>query len=184
MFDPIDIGWMAGILDGEGSIVLVQNSAVRKSDGRRSVMPRIYMAVTDFEILERYTQILSKWGIAYTYTTLKYNVESGDWSPKVNVNIHRHDAVIKLLEIVLPHLTTKKARAELILEYTKWRQEHSEELNYRGGPIDTSCQDIEQEFWRQYREIYAGRGRKKILARKRDLREAILLPNTPIYFPD
>lgn len=184
MYDPIELGWMAGILDGEGSVVLVQNSTVRKADGRRAIVPRIYMSVADFEILEQYTTILTKWGISYTYTKMKYNVDDGDWSPKVNINIHRYDAVVQLLEIVTPHLTVKRKRAELILDYTHWRQENYRGLQHRYGKVDTTLYDQEYSYWNTYREIYAGRGKTKHLIHRRDLREAILIPNTPIHFPN
>ncbi len=178
-----DVGWMAGILDGEGAVVLVRASTIRKSDGRRSISSRVYMAVTDFEILAKYTRLLTEWGIDYTYTTMKYQVDDGDWMPKVNVNISKQDAVIKLLQIVLPYLTCKKDRAQLILDYTLWRKEHSDKLRFRYGTIDKSLQDEEQTYWERYREVFAGRGLKLNAGRKRDLREAVLKPSTPIYFP-
>lgn len=181
--DAYDVGWLAGIIDGEGSAVLVQGSAVRKTDGRRPISPRVLMCVTDFHILHKYTTLLTQWGVRYTYIP-QYVDTRGDRTGKITVTVHRIDSVITLLDIIIPHLSLKKERAQLVRELAAWKLAHREDMMRRYKTLDPAVLDAEQEFWTRYREIYAGRGGKLFRERNRDLREAVIKADTPIYFPD
>jgi len=175
--NPYDIGWLAGILDGEGSVVLVQHSEVRSSDGRRGISPRLLLAVADFSILQKYTSLLSELGIPYGYVR---QLPGGRRQHTiVQVWIANHEAIIKLLKLVLPYLTLKQRQAEFIVRFCEWKMENSERLCQRGGPIDRSIQDKEQTWWTEYRTVYMGKAR----SHARDLDEAIREKATPIRWP-
>lgn len=180
--NEVDLGWMAGILDGEGSVVLVRNSYVRKSDGRRSISPRVLMAVTDFSIVKKYTTILSNLGVDYTYVLQRYDRPNGDkYLPKINVNVHKLESVVLLLENVTPLLTLKRKAAELVLEYARWRLEFGYLLAYnKEGSISRKHQDIEQTYWKRYREVFVGKAK----SHKRDLSEAVMTNSVPLHWPD
>lgn len=184
--DASDIGWIAGLIDGEGSIVLVRPSYIRKSDGRRAVCPRILVAVCDFLILEKYTKLLSELGINYGYVKQDKYIKSGSrWSrpnPVIHVYIASQESIVKLLEIVTPHLTLKRRNANLVLEFTKWRLENGKSLAFRSSKdgISKDLQDCEQSFWSRYLVECSGKAR----SHTRSLMEAVINHGTPIHWPD
>jgi len=173
---PQDVGWLAGLLDGEGSIVLVRGSSDRKSDGRRSVLPRIVVAVADFEILKKYTTLLSSLGINYGYVKQAH----GRRHPIIHVWVAQHNSIVRLLTVVLPFLTLKARAARFVLDYTNWRITNHDNLCYRGGPILRAVQDKEQEFWETYQQVYMG----KAVSHSRSLLDAVADKSVPLHWPD
>jgi len=184
--NDFDIGWIAGLLDGEGSIVLVRPSYVRKSDSRRAVTPRILVAVCDFLILQKYTTLLSELGINYGYVKQDKFVKKGArWSrpnPVIHVYIAHQESIVKLLELVYDHLTLKKRNASLVIEFTKWRIENGSKMSFRSHAreIDRSIQDTEQSYWTRYLDGCAGKAR----SHERSIMDAVAEHGLPLRWPD
>jgi len=120
--DPIEVGWVAGILDGEGSCGLYE--VRNKGNGTQSLGIKISVTSTEFSLLRRLSEIYSRWGVHYYYTLNRHQGKKGreHWHDSVAITVCRINSVVRLLRIVLPYLTCKKPRAELILEFAEWKQ--------------------------------------------------------------
>lgn len=106
------IGWLAGILDGEGSIAFSR---------RGELNPQCFVAVkaTDPFMIERVSSILSTLGVRYTYDTKAgTNVEK----PNIRIKVSSSAGVEAVLSNCLSYLTTKRDEAEVMLNYLTWRK--------------------------------------------------------------
>lgn len=130
----IDIGWLAGIMDGEGTISLAKNSNV---DGRaRFRTPILSMTSTDREILER-VQGLCGGCICEVKKTHKHPT----WKPAWIWKISGANKVIEILRIIAPHMTcpAKVERARLLVDIYP-------EITLRGGNYTPEQKLIKSDF--------------------------------------
>lgn len=104
----IDIGWTAGIIDGEGSVIAGPRP---KQKGRISVgwYTRVSVANTDIRMLEK---LKSLWG-GYISGA---KVNRPDRCLDIYAWSINHKKVIPFLEQIEPHLIVKRKQAELVLE--------------------------------------------------------------------
>jgi hypothetical protein len=111
---PFDIGYIAGIIDGEGTITILKNRDNRNRSGYcyRQV---VQVANTNRDVIEWLRQTT---GLGYVA------VCNGNNGRKFYAwRIHGKDAS-KLLPIILPCLKIKRKNAELLLEYQKIMRPH------------------------------------------------------------
>jgi hypothetical protein len=181
-YDPYEVGWVAGLIDGEGSIVLVPSYHKRKLDGKTPVSARVMVAVCDFSILEKYTQILHKWGIAFGHSLQHYDPSHGQystWHDKIMIQIWKQDSIVKLLEIITPHLTLKRGVAEHVIDFARWRFSHH--LKVVKGKIINPEILVEEEYYStKYQQAYKGKARSHI----RPLSETIRVNSMPLRWQD
>ena len=128
--------YIAGIIDGEGSIML------QKFHKNEYPSPCVSVASTTLELL--------KW--------IKKTVGNGVIKHKKNYNIDKHkdcysyvikyDMAIKLLNEIYPYLIieVKKRRAEMILKYYK-------NLTPRNGKYSDEMLDAKRKFYEEYINI-------------------------------
>jgi hypothetical protein len=112
---PVEqLGWVAGIIDGEGYIGLVPNFQKGRVVG---IMPRIDISSTTPIMQERLASVLGM-GLLY-YKRKRENrpkeKPQTSWSTWSNCNVG------PLLQVILPHLVVKKPIAEIVLEHCKRR---------------------------------------------------------------
>lgn len=108
----IEIGYIAGILDGEGCIYInrrkLTNTGRRKTPGYGV---KVIVSTTSYELVE--------WLIAYAQlTSICYNQPKGNRKPKWLCTWNSRKAEW-LLGLVLPHLVIKAQQAKLGLELCK-----------------------------------------------------------------
>jgi hypothetical protein len=89
-----ELGWIAGIIDGEGSICLVKNT--------RQV--RISVGNTDKKMIDRLLFLCGGSCYARTHHNPKYK-------PCWTWVLFKQNQVLWLLNCIIPHLVTKKAKA-------------------------------------------------------------------------
>lgn len=128
---PEDIGWLAGIIDGEGSVYVSKNA-------RGFIGHNIQIIGSDLSLLNKCVEIIRKFddgkGLPTTYRLKKYK-EGMFKTNKVmyDISIHRQGHLKNLLEALLPHLTEKKSKAAVLLNFL---QNHSRRKWYRGDEIE------------------------------------------------
>lgn len=122
------IGWLAGIIDGEGCIVAGWRYYKAESDSGKYkhhvARVNLYMWLTisnsNVYLLKRVSELYKKIpGVGFCYTTAK-NKKNSSWV--INLNTTGKGSTKKVLELVLPHLTAKKSQAETMLELIDYRQ--------------------------------------------------------------
>lgn len=121
------IGWLAGIIDGEGCITAGWRYYKPESDSGKykhhTQRATLYMWLTvsnsNSHLLQRVSEIYKKIpGVGFCYTVAK-NKKNNHWI--ININTTGKGSTRKILELVLPHLTVKKLQAETMLELIDYR---------------------------------------------------------------
>lgn len=125
-----EIGWLAGILDGEGSILLFLG--VKKGGKLNNVSPQVTVGNTEKEMIEEYVRLLKRIpaGVHVVSRQPKCGGIPSTMTPKrakkykllyaaSSVGFSRVKAI---LDVVTPCLiTSKKRKAELILKFINQR---------------------------------------------------------------
>lgn len=120
-----NIGWLAGILDGEGSIAFSRR-------GGANLQPYVWVKSTCPFMIERISNIFSAMKVKFTYTTEEY--ENENWKPAIKIRIGGVDGIEAVLKTCLPYLTTKRDEANAMLSYISWRKtlpKHTSNSNHR-----------------------------------------------------
>lgn len=100
--NPYDIGWLAGIIDADGTV------AIGKSCGKW-LIPIIQVKNKDVRVIERCISIIGEG----CYVTKP----GGCYQLKVNGMPNMYSLLLR----ITPHMTRKRRQAELLLEYLKSR---------------------------------------------------------------
>lgn len=105
-----ELGWLAGILDGEGSLAISINST------HRSIYPVITVTSVGREIIDKCEVIAIKMGAEYT---VKHEIphKGRELTPHSLFRIATARRLKYFLPIIQPYLTVKKPHARIILEF-------------------------------------------------------------------
>jgi hypothetical protein len=152
--EMLELGYLAGLLDGEGSIGLRAN---KRNDGKWiNVGPYVVIYGTDRRPLDRAAKtieaIVGKPPKFYTY---KNNGVGPNVKPMNKLHVGGQADILRLLDKVLPQLRTDKAeRAEIVRRWCAARQ--ADDRTYRVSD-SSSGEDILNEWYTTY-------GRREALA--------------------
>jgi len=112
------LGYIAGILDGEGSILLLRSSC------RARIYPRVVVGMSDHVCVGTLQNITSV-GHVYTVEYKKKNCKSiYTWNVQAVLEIYF------LLKAVLPYLITKKERAKVMIDFVERRIQNIPQGSY------------------------------------------------------
>lgn len=139
--NDIELGWLVGIIDGEGSIGITRS----KQKGRYIYTAQIQMANCDLRIMEKYRDLINSLGMSKKMQCECYTRKQ--WQPQYYINIQRQRDVKLLLETVIDHLVGKREQAEIVLEFVNKRIA----ANHRGqkGPYQVTYDGTEEEYCRR-----------------------------------
>jgi hypothetical protein len=120
----IEIGWLAGIIDGEGWIgmSLETEHFYRKGYNTRqkSVKVEIKVVNTDPAIIVQTAMIMRKLGVN---PYLRSSSRTGEKRDVYEASIKRMAPVQRVLQVIQPHLVgTKQQRANIMLQFIELRQ--------------------------------------------------------------
>lgn len=108
-----DLGYIAGMLDGEGHITFFS-----KPDRYSSM--HVGITNTNLKIVERCTGIFTEMGCN---PKVYYSDPRPDrWKKRATILLTNQKDCLLFLKTILPHLTGKKERAELAILYIESRQ--------------------------------------------------------------
>lgn len=138
------LAWLAGIIDGEGTITIDYKEP--GTDKRRTVdkygsyHARVTIANTDLHLVEAIAKILEEHEFRY-YVSLTTNIRVSRplaKEPRViaTVAITGMKNCIKILDLILPYLVAKRREGELLKEYCVKRfaqLEHKRPIGIRIG---------------------------------------------------
>lgn len=108
------IAWLAGFFDGEGSVGIYKN-------GNENFYVRMTLTNTDKATLERVQEILEENEIP---SYCKWDQQKPTWKPRWQLLWLGSTKPMKLIDLLLPHLVTKKEQVELAKEYIEGRKEN------------------------------------------------------------
>lgn len=119
-----DLAWLAGIWEGEGSILLYSRT---HSDKRIQITPNVVMSNSDIHIVNKCRKIIEEMGCNFSWREYK---PKGKETYLTQYKISSaHAGNIKIfLEHILPYLVgNKKAYAETLLAFVSRRVEKAKE---------------------------------------------------------
>ena len=141
MVRDVEIGWLAGVIDGEGSITLA-----RRSDSHAF---HVWLTITNtcLPLLERAMDIMVRLGAEKVY--LHYNdrrhlrIGATQKRPCYRIYVGTLPGITTILRAVLPQLTAKRPQAELVLEYAGGRGAYARKrVNARDVEIAQLVSDL------------------------------------------
>lgn len=145
----LDIGWLAGIIDGEGSVSL--SFGMIKAGRLNNLSPRIEVCNTDKEITERFVRIVNAIGSGCYLQAKKESVQSElvrerrglGFKPLYCGKVVGFRRTKKVLDVVTPHLTgEKQSRATMLLAFVNNRMQKTNDLGkHTGGRIAYDAED-------------------------------------------
>lgn len=135
----VDIGWLAGFIDGEGYIG-ISNGGNHPNSKIKTVRVELNVVNTDEAMIQRYVRIIKTLGINPFIKQRKNPKKNG--KPYIQVMVHRMAQCYRLLKAVLPFLTgSKQERGTLIFEFLESRLEKAKILP--GTSIPYTNREIE-----------------------------------------
>ena len=125
MLSPKDIGWLAGLIEGEGCINLGRSNRPRP-DGSRCLTPRLHLAMTDRDVIERVSQLL-RMAVGRTYsrevgTPIKIDRRhrKATHQDLYSTSVYGNRAVQWLMTVYVLLGSRRRAKAREIIAH--WRQ--------------------------------------------------------------
>ena len=118
----IRLAWLAGIVDGEGSIGMYISTKLDKVSGKRVRKQLIGFAnITncDARLIKEASTILTAYGVKHR---LQYMKPRGNRKACWYIQINSLKAVLSFLDVVTPFLVSKKERAELVQAMIRHRR--------------------------------------------------------------
>jgi hypothetical protein len=118
----LDLAWLAGFIDGEGSISMREVTECSRSTGlpRYSYHPRVRYFNTHQPTLAYVRSVLDAHGLGYVVSHSRQN--DARYAPLWTVTVEGLGRCKALLELLVPCLKTKQDDAALVLEYCQLRQ--------------------------------------------------------------
>ena len=102
-----DICWLAGAFDADGTVTIRDQKA-------RTPHPYFDLSNSNDVFIEKTVRVLKSLGVNPHIREQKLNKK---WKTVYRVSLGRQAQVKQILEILLPYLTAKKARASLVIDY-------------------------------------------------------------------
>lgn len=135
--NDVDVGWLAGIIDGEGSI-----SLERKNKGEWKY-PRLSVSSTDIEILQHCVAITGIGTIRPTgIGTIRPKKEvRSNYKPSWVWKVDSKNDTLGILSVVLPYLKCPKKKNRSILLFQDY-----ERLTFPGGNYTEEQKEEKRKF--------------------------------------
>lgn len=116
MANEREIGWLAGIVDGEGHLTVarIHNKARRHPSYR----PCLHITNTDMRILKRVSEIVESVTGCTPYIVKAAKGGNG-YKPVHRVQVDAQYELVALLPVLRPHLVAKAEQASIALEFCK-----------------------------------------------------------------
>lgn len=136
-----DLAWLAGIWEGEGSILLYSRPV---NDKRIQITPSVTVTNTDIHIMNRVRKIVESLGCNFSWR--QYRPKKGTRDCYRYSSAHAHHIKV-FLENILPFMVgEKKAAGETLLAFVSRRVEKAKDQ--KGGLKHLPYDDEDYEFLR------------------------------------
>ena len=156
----VDLAWLAGIVDGEGSILITKNGHKGNYKGHNMVV-QFHITNTCGNIINKSQEIINSLGINCRVYARDYQ-GANKWKVCFRIDISRFKQLKVLLEALLPYLVSKDGQAKLVLRFIDRR------LTKNRTPYEQEDIDIIDEYITKYRKGYLDKSIAKASETKRE----------------
>jgi len=130
---PEDIGWLAGIIDGEASITCNKTHSIPPK-----IVYSIHIVGGDLSLLNKAIRIVNQFddGQGISAKLYKKNYKSSllkSNKQMYHLQIWRQGVLLNLLRVILPHLTEKYLQGARLLNFL---ENHKKGFHFKEGEID------------------------------------------------
>jgi hypothetical protein len=150
MYTAYEIGWLAGILDGEGSLVVFKDK--RANHG---LNVHVTVNMVDKETIDRIGQMFRFFSGDRVPVREKRPLSGFSRRMQYVVDVSSKSGCLRTLEVLTPHLVTKKLQAELIMSILR---RAVLEKKYRCSALDFATFGVIKQLKR-----YSGEARTEAL---------------------
>ena len=124
-----EIGWLCGMVDGEGSLMIVQNQSCKNNT---RWVPRITIVGTHTQTLNYLSNLLDNIELPYHISWRLHNISRASKKASLHswdLRVQGFKRVIRWLNTITPYLITKQRQAEFLLDFCNSRinQNHLDE---------------------------------------------------------
>lgn len=122
-----ELAYLAGLVDGEGSIGLSYQTAKPswKNKSCNHVRPQVdVVANTNFELIRVVVKLLQGFSLSPRVVSYGTDKRNARWKAAWKVYLVTLDDKKKFLELIHPYLVGKKAQAEMVMEFLSRRSSH------------------------------------------------------------
>ena len=124
-----DVGWIAGIIDGEGSITF-QKPLRPQPNGLKKIVYGIHIVNTCEEMIDKCVRIINAFedgtGRPIEKKPKIYRVQAFKSNkPSYQLTIRKYSTIKNILEAITPHLTEKRYKAERLLNFASKKKLHA-----------------------------------------------------------
>lgn len=131
-----EAAYVAGIIDGEGSLTLVHRKR-NEMRGWESIEPHVRISNTNLELMKHLSVLLG----ARPYAS--HGRPKSHWKPQYTIGISAFAEIEALLERIIPYLVIKRRRAEIMLRLIRRRLARE--------PYTIADRELLEEFRRENR---------------------------------
>lgn len=114
--DLFELGWLSGIIDGEGSFCF---KSTRTPQGYECFRPCFFLANTDKSIIDRFGRILSQLGLPFNIRL--HGQRKSRNKPAYQLSVEGLKRVKRMLEVLDGRIGSKKRAADVLHEYITMR---------------------------------------------------------------
>jgi len=122
-FSQIELGYITGLIDGEGSISLTWD--YKKDNKKRKVFlcPRITIQMTHKETIDKVHKLLMRSNFIHSLYEVSNRSKyyKKHYKNIYRIQMYRAEEIFSLLKIIKPILITKKKQAKLLIEFCESR---------------------------------------------------------------
>lgn len=125
----IELGWLCGLIDGEGCIYIC-----KRGGQRTDYKAGIKVAMCCHDTIEYLADLLKRVNVPYHIVKRegsKKNNRSASWA----LSIEGHKRALKILPLITPHLVTKKQQAQVVWQFCQERDNSWHRSPYTKGQI-------------------------------------------------
>jgi hypothetical protein len=122
----IQIGWLCGLIDGEGTLTL-RWSAVR---GKRYLAPFLQIANGDIATLDKCVEILSAIGVGHNVRWIDPAASRLTKRTYWTILVVGMKRLERLLPLIMPYLVTKQRQGHLVWEFIRERMSKNQRTEY------------------------------------------------------
>jgi hypothetical protein len=142
--EALDAAWLAGFIDGEGSITLYRSRWTWKPDGPTTrrlrnhqreperYRPLIAVSHTDADTCDHVSALLTQIGAKHYYLRdpKRVNPTRLGKRPQRHISVMSFVAARRVLEVLIPYLVTKREQAEVLWRFIEIAQSRDPHLHY------------------------------------------------------
>lgn len=124
-----DLHWLAGFIDGEGSIIMKRQGGSRlRAMNLDYYAPNIRICNTCEKTFDIVVDILKRHELPFHVT--RRTPDNPNWKPSWDISVNGLKRCLHWLEVFLPYLRTKQDQAEWMREFIVERLTHDKQNGY------------------------------------------------------